>query len=366
MVSANAYPVMGGVETHVHEVAPRVAREGFDVTVLTTDRSNALPERETVNGVPIVRVRARPSERDWYLAPGILRGVAHGHWDLVHCQGYHTAVPPAAMLGAIRSRTPFVLTFHSGGHPSATRTRLRGAQLEVMRPMLARASRLIAVSRFEAEFFPRALRLPESMFVTIPNGAEMTPPDPDVREDDSNPLILSVGRLEKYKGHHRMIEAMPLIARAVPTARLRIAGAGQFEGELRRLAALSPVADRIEIRGVDPHERKQMSNLLASASLVTLFSEYEANPVAVMEALALHRRVLVAETSGLTELARDGFARGLPIGASTEQIARAVIEQLAEPAPNKYSLPTWDACAAQLVDVYREALEARSWGAGAA
>ena len=33
MVSANAFPVMGGVETHIHEVAPRIAEAGFDVTM---------------------------------------------------------------------------------------------------------------------------------------------------------------------------------------------------------------------------------------------------------------------------------------------------------------------------------------------
>ncbi|MFN8528578.1 MAG: hypothetical protein U0670_08200 [Anaerolineae bacterium] len=40
-----------------------------------------------------------------------------------------------------------------------------------------------------------------------------------------------------------------------------------------------------------------MSRLLARASLVVLFSEYEAHPVAVMEALSLRRPVLVADTS---------------------------------------------------------------------
>jgi glycosyltransferase involved in cell wall biosynthesis len=358
MVSANAYPVMGGVETHIHEVAPRVARAGFDVTVLTTDRSGRLPVREMVDGVPTIRVRARPEKRDWYFAPGIMRELRRGKWDLVHCQGYHTFVPALAMTAAIRGKTPFVLTFHSGGHPSATRTRLRGPQLRVLRPLLARARRLIAVSRFEAEFFPRALGIPAERFVTIPNGAEMAPPDPGVGPDKDAPLIVSAGRLERYKGHHRLIEALPLILREFPSARLRIAGAGQYDGELRRLAVASGVGDRIEIAAIEPGQRVQMSNLLASASLVALLSEYEANPVAVMEALALHRPVLVAETSGLTELARDGLARGIPITATAADVARAVVDQLRDPGPLDYTLPTWDQSAERLMDVYREVLSA--------
>ena len=46
MVSARALPLMGGIETHVHEVARRLAASGVDVTVLTTDTSGDLPADE--------------------------------------------------------------------------------------------------------------------------------------------------------------------------------------------------------------------------------------------------------------------------------------------------------------------------------
>jgi glycosyltransferase involved in cell wall biosynthesis len=358
MVSANAYPVMGGVETHIHEIAPRMVRAGFDVTILTTDRTGKLPRREVVNGVPTVRVRARPESRDWYVAPGIYRATTRGNWDVVHCQGYHTFVPPLAMTAAARARVPFVLTFHSGGHPSAVRTRLRGVQRRVLRPFLARAQRLIAVSDFEAEFFSREMHIPPSRFVTIRNGAEMMAPDPSIAADDAAPLILSVGRLERYKGHHRLIEAMPAILRELPGARLQIVGAGQYEDELRRMAAASSATDRITIGRVDPSDRQGMSNLLAAASLVCLLSEYEANPVAVMEALALGRRVLVADTSGLSELDRDGLARAIPLESTADEICGAVVAQIRSPAPTGIRLPTWDDCADRLAEVYRSVLSA--------
>jgi glycosyltransferase involved in cell wall biosynthesis len=356
MVSANAYPVMGGVETHVYEVAPRVARAGFEVTILTTDRTGRLARREQLNGVPGVRVRAWPASRDWYLAPGIYLAVTGGSWDLVHCQGYHTFVPPLAMLAALRARTPYVLTFHSGGHGSPLRNRLRGPQRSVLRPLLARARRLIAVSNFEADFFARQLRLPGARFVTIPNGATMAWPAGGSTADDGAPLILSIGRLERYKGHHRLIEALPIVLRSLPRARLRIVGAGPYEAELRRLAQASPAAERIEIGSIDPADRAAMAATIASASLVALLSEYEANPVAVMEALALRRRVLVADTSGLSELAARGLARAIPLASTADQVAAAIVAQIGAPPPAELELPTWDACAARLVDVYRQVL----------
>lgn len=356
MVSANAYPVMGGVETHVQEVALRVVRAGFEVTILTTDRSGRLARQELLNGVPARRTGAWPRNRDWYFAPGLYRMISRGGFDLVHCQGYHTFVPPLAMLAAARARLPYVLTFHSGGHPSPTRNRLRGPQRRLLRPLLARARKLIAVSDFEVDFFSRELSLPRSRFSTIPNGAVIDAQPESVTIDESRPIILSVGRLERYKGHHLLIGAMPGLLARVPGARLRIVGAGQYEAELRRLAAESGVGDRIEIGRIDPLDRRQMATTIANASLVCLLSEYEANPVAVMEALGLGRRVLVADTSGLSELAQRGLARAIPLGSSPYEIATAVFEQLQTAEPGDVALPTWDECAARLADVYREVL----------
>ena len=356
LVSANAYPVMGGVETHIWEVAPRVAAAGFDVTIVTTDRSGRLARRQVLNGIPARRVGAWPKGRDWYLAPGIYREVIRGGFDLVHCQGYHTFVPPVAMFAALSARVPYVLTFHSGGHGSSLRNRLRGPQRAALRPLLARARRLIAVSEFEARFFSSELGLPASRFSTIYNGAAMAWPEAGDTSDDNAPLILSVGRLERYKGHQRLIAALPHVLARCPGARLRIVGAGPYEPELRRLAAASPVAGRIEIGSIDPADRDAMARTLASASVVTLLSEYEANPVSVMEALSLRRRVLVADTSGLSELARKGWARAVPISSSDDEVAEAILELLTTAPPISLELPTWDACAARLVQVYREVL----------
>src|SRR5438132_771490 len=155
MVSPNYIPVMGGVETHIAEVAPRLLRAGVQVEILTTDRSGLLPEREVINGVPVHRVTAYPRGRDYYLAPGLPRAMAIGHWDIVHCQGIHTLVPPLAMLVAAQRHLPYVVTFHSGGHSSMLRLRLRTLQWLALVPLLKRAARLIAVSPFEATLFGR-------------------------------------------------------------------------------------------------------------------------------------------------------------------------------------------------------------------
>jgi glycosyltransferase involved in cell wall biosynthesis len=56
-----------------------------------------------------------------------------------------------------------------------------------------------------------------------------------------------------------------------------------------------------------PAERYRLTDLLYSAGLVVLLSDYEAHPVAVVEALSVHRPVLVTDTSGLRELTPERF-----------------------------------------------------------
>jgi glycosyltransferase involved in cell wall biosynthesis len=100
-----------------------------------------------------------------------------------------------------------------------------------------------------------------------------------------------------------------------------------------------------------------MADVLGAASLVALLSDYEAHPIAVVEALAVGRPVLVTDSSGLHELIVAGLARGVDRHATAGDIAAAVISQLNEPpAVHAASLPTWDDCARQLNELYRSVL----------
>lgn len=357
MVSARCFPFMGGIEAHIHETASRLARWGHSVTVLTTDPTGKLPERETVGGAQILRSRAYPANRDYYLAPGVYRHVMDGDWDVVHVQGYHTLVAPIGMLAAIRKGIPFVLTFHSGGHSSGFRQALRGAQWAMLRPLVQRASQLIGVSRYEADFFSRIMRTPRDRFIVAPNGAQLPEIGPGGAPPDEGCLILSIGRLEKYKGHHRAIEAMPELLRRRPDARLRVLGSGPWEQELRALTRRLGLEERVDIGAVPPAERRTLAALLANASLVVLLSEYEAHPVAVMEALSLGRKVLTADTSGFIELAEQGLVRSISLQASSAQIAAAMAEEIEAPARTVgFTLPGWDECAARLAGIYQSVL----------
>lgn len=358
MVTARYFPSMGGTETHCYEVARRMAAAGHAVTILTANPGGRLPTDEQQEGIHIRRVRAYPADKDYFFAPGLYRAITGESWDIVHIQGYHTLVAPLAMASAWRAGLPYVVTFHSGGHSSRVRSAGRGLQRLLLRPLLAHARQLIGVSQFEADFFSHTLKIARERFTVVQNGARLPEVPESVQAEHTDTLIVSPGRLERYKGHQRVIAAMPDLLKARPDTRLRIVGGGPYEPELHQLAEQLGVAERVEIGSIPIRDRHGMAVLLSKADLVVLFSEYEAHPVSVMEALSLRRQVLVSDTSGLHELAEKGWVRAIPLDSTPRATADAMLNSLNQPLPTvEIVLPTWEGCTEQLLNIYRAVRE---------
>ena len=128
MVTSLYPPYLGGVETHVHEVARRIAAKGLDLTVLTTDLTGQLPPVEHDGMLTVRRYPAWPRRADLYISPALVRQVREGGYDLVHVQGVNNFLPPMALRAAQRSGIPTVATFHGGGHASRVRKMIRPMQ----------------------------------------------------------------------------------------------------------------------------------------------------------------------------------------------------------------------------------------------
>jgi glycosyltransferase involved in cell wall biosynthesis len=357
MVAPRFAPSTGGVETHVREVSRRLLADGVEVEVLTTDHRGDLPAHATVDGVPVTRVRARPAGRDWAIATAIASEVRASDADVIHHHSYQTLVTPISLAAARTTGRPLVVTFHSGGHSSGLRRAVRPAQTLGLAPWLRGAAALIAVSRFEAELFAHRLRIPVSRIRVIPNGSDLPAPSPDVRVDAN--LVISLGRLERYKGHERAVEALALLARDEPAVRLLILGGGPDEAAIRATAERLGVADRVEIRSIPGSERQAFADTLASAACVVVLSGYESHGIGAWEAVAVGRPVVALDATALHELVEADAATGVAPDAGAGAIADAVRSARARAVARSEGaapihVPTWDDCAAAVRAVYAE------------
>lgn len=364
-VSARYPPLVGGTEIHTAEVAKRLVARGHEVTVLTTDTSHRVPFEEIRDGVRVLSVPAWPRSRDWYVAPDVADVLRDERRDILHVQGYHTAVAPVAMASAVRHDQPFVLTFHSGGHSSRLRRTIRPVQRIAMSPLLRHASCLIGVSDFETRLFSKSLGLPESRFVTIPNGTSFEPvmvgaamtASAATGRAEGPVSIVSVGRLERYKGYERVIDALPALVERLGEVTYTIVGGGPDRGRLEARAERRGVRHLVEFRSVPIDRRAELAEIFTSAAVFVLMSDYESQGLAVLEARALGVPILVAATSALADLADEPGVWAVPARSRPSQLADAVIDVLRAPRHvGNVDLPRWDDIADRLLGVYASVL----------
>lgn len=391
MVSARFSPFVGGTEIHTGQVASELVSRGHRVTVLTTDLNGSLPEHEDIDGVEVVRIRAYPRWSDLYFAPKMWKWIPERPWDLVHVQGYHTAVAPIALRVAQAEGIPTLLTFHSGGHSSRLRNLLRPLQVAMLRRYLLRTSALIGVSKFEAELFSKRMGIESDKIEIIPNGVDrpaarslpaaskQVEAEIEVETKEEKPIIagwnrddrviLSAGRLVRYKGHHRIIEAMPKILAGEPRARLLILGEGPYENTLRRLAHRLGVTDRVTFDSVPSTHRGRLDDLFGSASVAVVLSDYESHGMVAHEALDAGLPLVVLDRSALGEIAASGSARAVPPRASRHEVAEIVLRCLGEnidPSAAKNSQgtrsrgETWDRITDRIEQLYFHTLSVES------
>ena len=349
-------PSIGGVQTCARELAERLGARELGVSILTTDETATLPARERLGSVPIRRVRAWPRGGDQRFAPGVVPVVARSGADLVHVQCYQTLVAPITMSAAARLGIPYVLTFHGGGHSSQRRQRFRVRQLQILAPLLARAAALVATAEWEIGHYSSQLGLSPAKFVLIPNGGDLpeVPDRPQRPARRERPLIVSIGRAERYKGHHRVLAALPHVLDEVPDAHLWIAGEGPYEAELRLLAQRLGVGEHVEIGAVQ--DRRDYARRLAGASVGALLSDFETHPMGALEAINLGVPMLVGDGSGLAELADRGHAQKVPVTAGSRRHASELVALLRDPPgpARQIGLPSWDDCADAHARLYRD------------
>lgn len=125
---------------------------------------------------------------------------------------------------------------------------------EQMRPDRLRAARsagfMVANSNFtrqRAIAFNRTFESADVCWLATP---EDVPPEAPAALDGA-PVVLILGRLDcaAYKGHKELIEAWEAVIKAVPEARLIIAGTGPFIDRYRTMASSSAAAACIDILG---------------------------------------------------------------------------------------------------------------------
>jgi glycosyltransferase involved in cell wall biosynthesis len=207
---------------------------------------------------------------------------------------------------------PLVLGPLSAAWPEATRTRRRGAGdlvSSLLGPWTRARHRRVLAGAAVTLFSTSSARDQEESHnratsKVVPFGVEAAGFSPG--PPPATPTILFMGSLEPKKGVRELVEAFADVRRALPAARLVLAGDGPQRSSLLSLARELGLADSIELAGTVAHSR--VPDLLREASLLCLPSHGEPFGMVVLEAMAAGRPVVATDAGGPTQLV-DG-ARG--------------------------------------------------------
>jgi glycosyltransferase involved in cell wall biosynthesis len=346
----NAYhPDVGGVETHARRLCAALVAAGDEIEVLTQHTTGS---EERIDGVLVRRFPltvAAPNYRFSFELWRWLRGHA-GRYDVLHAHSYHAL---AALPAALTNLTPLVFTphYHGTGH-----SRLRAVLHPIYRPVgrriMARAGRIICVTRAERDLLTRHFPQDADRMVVIPNGTDPARPVV-VPVPGPGHSILCVGRLERYKRVDRVIRAMVHLP---ADHRLDVVGSGPARDELEQLARrLGLAEDRVAFHGRLADDAFAIRMAVAAAAVSA--SAHEAFGMAVADALTAGVPTVASFIPAHRELAAMA-GDAVPLWLVNPDDEAALAEALRVAAstrrrpPDRYPLPTWSDVVLETREVY--------------
>ena len=315
----NDYPPgpTGGAEVHVGRLRDALAAVGDEVELFTAEGEHQGVGRLFDLWDPSARSRLR-------------RRITTFEPDVIH---YHNILNELS-TSVLGLGPPSVLTVHDArvlgsrigldrtSHPLSPAPVMRSAKNALARTRLRRCIHAtIAPSEDLADAltgaaFPCVHHVPN--FAAPASASE---PGSDV---------LYVGQLSEHKGPDVLLQAFESLAACHPGVRLRFVGSGPMLGALRERAETAGLSQRVVFEGrIEPAE--VASRISVAAVVVVPSVGAEGHPLALIDAMASGRPVVVSDQPGLRDVVDDHVGAVVPSGDAVA-LASAIDALLADRA----------------------------------
>lgn len=358
---------VGGAERQLASIAPAFDRDRFRIIVGTVQPGGGLRDAFQGTGVPVVCLNYRTR----YFIPAVLRLallLRREKVDVLHTHMYHASW--YGRIAGLFARVPVMITTDHGHDPWKKRR-----QIAFERYMLRHTALRVAVSEDVAKTLKARESVPDEKLLVIANAVDSArfrageTERNSVRNElgltDKTLLVGNVARLVEPKALHVLIEAMALLSKTIPRARLVIVGEGPLKGDLERCASDLGVSDRVTFTGA----RLDIPAVLAAIDIFALSSKREGLPVSLLEAMAAGKAIVTTRVGGIPEVVSDhqeallvepnnpaALAAAMSELASDPDLASRLGRQAAAKAGAEYSVA---ATVQKLEEVYCSTLRGR-------
>jgi glycosyltransferase involved in cell wall biosynthesis len=346
LVTRRFWPLVGGAEVAMANLAVEFQRQGQQPTIVTARWEKHWPTELVHREVPVVRL-PQPKLRGW----GTLRYMyALGSWlaaqqpkldGVLVSMLKHDAY---AAIGAWRrAKIPVVLRAEGGGAAGDCAWQQTARFGLRIRQRCQQADAIVAPSdAIEREL--REAGYSADRIVRIDNGVAIPPPRSpgqqeaarsalaeanwDLKCDSGAPLVVYTGRLHPDKGLADLVQAWPAIATRWPQARLWLIGEGPQREELFGL--ISDLGFRYKI--CLPGSFDEIDDVLAAADLFVLPSYSEGMSLSLLEAMAAGLPVVASDIPGNRALVTHEREGLLAPPGDAQRLAAAIAQVLSAPA----------------------------------
>jgi glycosyltransferase involved in cell wall biosynthesis len=295
-------PIERGVHLHFYRYAPHPTLNVWGYAQSLLGDTNV--KWQTLAAVPFALVGS---------AVGLLAACrraerAGAPFDVVHA---HWAIPNGAPAAAVAQHCgrPLVVSLHgSDVYMAEKHWGVAGAAGAIFRAAAA-------VTACSGDLHQRGVRLgarPDHS-VVIPYGINPHEfrPDPQARHqvraelrlDDSEPIVLALGRLVYKKGFDVLLDAWPAVLQAHPRARLVLVGYGDLRAALEAQAARLGIAASVHFTG--QLERPRAAAYVAAADVFALPivpQGVDGLPNALLEAMGAGRPIVASHVAGVPDV----------------------------------------------------------------
>jgi glycosyltransferase involved in cell wall biosynthesis len=221
------------------------------------------------------------------------------------------------MLLTLATGRKLVLHVHGGNFDSFAIRQTRPWARALIRFVLRRATRVIALSEHWGRWF--ADFAPGCRASVIFNPVQLPPPT--ARETQAVPMLLFLGKMCRDKGNYDLLDAMALVLPRHPDVRLVCAGDGEADVVMAHARKLG-IAHAVETPGWVAGAAK--SRLFEQAMVFVLPSYFEGMPMSILEAMAYAVPVVATPVGGIPEMLDDKVDGLLVPPGDVDGLARAL------------------------------------------
>lgn len=215
--------------------------------------------------------------------------------DVVHTQQY--ACVYAALWPWIRKK-PFLHTFHTLPKIENRRfTRRILTRFLVKRRIMMP----VAISGSNQQLIADYYGLQRNTIPLVRNPVDVHKFSSGERPADDTFRFITVGRFSKEKNQRMMLHAFAELLKKGCDARLVMLGKGEEEENLRALARELGISEQIDFAGFVVN----VEDYLGNADVFLLSSDYEALPLALLEAMAAGLPIISTDVGGVQDIVTD-------------------------------------------------------------